>query len=359
MRNNLALAYALDPGCRQYWDRADLGPSIAEARDAIRALTAAREDDDLRSLRSLRWPEPGYLATVLPCPWAIELALRGLAAGRQEGRRLASWLCEHWGDPARLALRAWTDDASLGAVARDVLSSTPTPPSADVELRVLGRAEVIVDGRTSDDPDMRRERVRSLLVSLALNPRTTRERLAGQLWPDLEQDKALRNLRTTLNYVHRIVEPGRSPGDAPWFIRSDGASITLTGGLSIDLWRFRELLDGADSAERAGRPLQALPLLVSATRLWQGDLADDLDHHWLDLERIHLRSRFVRACCRAAELSVAVGDPGSAADLARRALAVDPWSRPTHLVLADAYQSLGDTTSAAAIRDRLHKVEGP
>ena len=122
--------------------------------------------------------------------------------------------------------------------------------------------------------------------------------------------------------------------------------------------RFTALLDDADREERAGRPGAALPLLLEAVDLWAGDLAEDLDAEWLDLERIHLRSRFVRAACRAAQLLVATREPVRAAEVARRALEVDPWNERSYLTLADAYDDLGDHTSARAVRKRGEEAIG-
>ncbi len=355
LRNNLVIPYVLVPASRTYWDETPLGPSIVEARELAAAFVSAREGDD-GPLRRIRLPEPGVVACHFPCPWAIELALRRLHTRQADGRRLAAWLAERWGEPARAALRSWTDDDALGSVAQEVLASTPSPPIEQVTLRLLGPVDVRIDGRSSDDPDLRRERVRALLTVLALRPDTTRDQLAGLLWPDLATDRAGKNLRTTLAYVHGVIEPHRSPGDAPWFVRTDGQQIRLHGSLDVDLWRFRDELDRADDAERAGRPQRMLPLLLTAIERWHGDLAADLDHDWLDLERIHLRSRYVRACCRAAELLVALRDPTRAIAMARRALDVDRWSDAAHASLADAYDAIGDRTSARAVRARLEAL---
>lgn len=357
LRNNVAIPYVLAPGCRPFWDEFEAGPAQREALDIIRAFAAWR-DGDPGPIGSLHWPEPGVVACQLPCRWAIELALAGLTVERHEGRRLAAWLCEHWGEPARAALRSWTDDERLGAVAREVLASTPIPPDQPASLRLLGTTSVVIGGFATDSPDLRRERVRALLALLALRPDTTRDQLAGTLWPDLDGPKAAKNLRTTLSYVHGLLEPRRGPGDAPWYVRVEGHRVRLHPSLDIDVVRFNDLLDRADDAERAGRVGAALPLLLEATESWDGDLAQDLDAEWLDLDRIHLRSRLVRAACRAAQLLVGTRDPVRGAELARLALEVDPWNEQAYLALADAYDELGDHTSARAVRTRGEEAIG-
>ena len=144
----------------------------------------------------------------------------------------------------------------------------------------------------------------------------------------------------------------RGSGDAPWFVRSVGQRLTLHASADVDLWKFRSSLDRAEHADRHGHPREALPLLLEAVDVWSGDLAADLDHEWLELERIHVRSRYVRAACRAAELLVAMGQADQAIAAARPALDADPYHERAYRALADAYRSIDDHTSARAILER-------
>ncbi len=350
-RNFLAIPYVLVPSCRAYWDDAELGPSLREMQKIAAAFVEARETGALTTIAGLAWPDPSLVAVTLPCRWAVEFALWGVTAGRHEGRQVAAWLCENWGEPARDALRSWTDDGTLGQAARETLASTPTPPDHSTSIRLLGAGEVLIDGAPSVDANWRRERVRALLALLVLRRQSTREQLAAALWPDLAPGAAAKNLRTTLNYLHSVLEPRRAAGDATWFVRIDGPQIRLNPALQIDVWDFATRVDAADESERQGRPLVALGHLQAAIALWTGDFATDLDVEHLELERIHLRSRFVRAACRAAELLVSSRRPAEAIDAVRAALAVDPWHEPSYRALADAYLAIDDPTSARAVLD--------
>lgn len=352
LRSFLTIPYVLVPSTRGYWDTDELGPSLVENRQIASAFVAARQDGNLGPVAAMRWPEPGLIAARFPINWAVELALYGTRAERYEALHLAGWLCEHWGRPARTVLSSWSDHPVMGAAAREVLARTPAQPDQPTALRMLGETRLTINQVDTADPDWRRERVRALMAWLVLNPDTSRSRAAAALWPDLDPDKAGKNLRTTLNYVHGVLEPQRSSGEAAWFVRSDGQQITLHASLDVDLWRFRDLLDRADEAERRGHPTEALPLLVEACRSWRGDLAADLDHEWLELERIHLRGRFVRAACRAAELLVATGRPAEAVEIVRSAVEVDPWNDRGYAALAAGYRALGDLTSARAVESR-------
>ena len=350
LRMTLAFPYVLVPASRAYWESAELGPSIRAMRRIARAFVTAR-DGDLSRLSSFNYPEPGFIASTLPTPWAVEFGLYSVQAGRSEGRRLVAWLCEHWGDPARAALRRFESDDVLGPVAREVLSQTPLPPSERTRIVALGPTAITTNGYELNDPDWRRERVRALVAWLVVHRQGTRDQLIGALWPDLTVEKGNKNLRTTLTYVHKLLEPRRSSRDATWFVQVDGPNVRLNPQVEVDVWRFSELLDEADKEQRAGRTSASLPIMLEALALYRGDLASDLDYPWMDLERIHLQSRFVLASCRAGELLTAMGRSSEAIELLRRSLAADQFHEPSYVALGDAYTALGDMTSARRILD--------
>lgn len=358
LRNHLPTIYVLCPKSRDYWEQNSFGPTINSLRDVAAAFSAAREREDDRLLRTTHWPEPGLIGAHLPARWSVELGLRGVAADVDGGRRLIRWLCEHWGEPARAALRSWVDDKHLGRAAKEMLSHIPSPPPHRTAVHVLGSTEVAIDGVVVDNPEIRRERSRALLALLIMRRTATRDDLAGTLWPDLAGDRATKNLRTTLGYVHQLLEPQRVAGDAPWFLRLEGHQVRVLDELDVDLWRFTDLLDRADAEERAGHPTAALLLLLEACSFWRGDLAADLDAEFLELDRIHLRSRYVRAACRAAELLVATDRPTEAIEVARLALATDRWSERGYRTLAAAYSAMGDRTAASAVLAQAEQAIG-
>ena len=146
--------------------------------------------------------------------------------------------------------------------------------------------------------------------------------------------------------------------DAPWFVRADTHRIELHADLAVDLWEFGATLDRAEDAERDGAPSEALPLLLDAIGRYRGELAAGLDYAWLDLERIHVRSRFVRSSCRAGELLTATGRAGESVDLFRAALRADAWHERTYRGLIDAYESLGDTTAAQQVAEHAAEYVG-
>ncbi len=90
-----------------------------------------------------------------------------------------------------------------------------------LEVRLLGSFEVLLDGTPVKFPTRTAE---SLLAYLVLNPDVAhrRERLAGLLWPDIDDSRARSNLRHTLFRLRNAI------GDD--FFESDKVTIKFDPG---------------------------------------------------------------------------------------------------------------------------------
>ena len=354
----LALWYVLLPETRSAWDGADFGPTVADARALARALVEVRERGSLEAIAGLRVPAPDVVRSHLPLPWVALLALGLVDAGRPEGHDLLDAI---WPE-ARPAVRALAEESSVPAIvdaAKQVLGRFPAPPPHPLSLRVLGPIELaFTDGDGAVAAEWRRDRVRTLLLYLVLNRRASRERLSSDLWPDLDAAGGSRNLRVTLTYLHRVLEPGRGEGDAPFFIRQDGGWLELhtQSWLTVDLWKFEDLLDFASAAERDGAPSVALGAYEEALALWRGDPLSGVYDDWALATAGRLKERFVQAALRAGELLLARGDIDRALSLAQQALDVEPWADPAHRLIVSAHLARGDRGTARRALDRYRKL---
>jgi DNA-binding SARP family transcriptional activator len=350
LRPLLTAMYVLYPGVRDPWDQATLGPDRIAARDVARAFLEARAGEPAVAL-----PDPGTVLANLPLRAATELA------ARRSDPMLARWLLDACTLRARDELRghAASGDAALARGARDLLRVLPTPPAEAVCIRMLGPSTIERDGEPSTHPDWRRERVRSLLAFLVVRRTTTREAAVAALWPDLDAAAGAQNLRRTLNYLHGVLEPDRQPGDAPWFVRSDGDTLRVVAdSLSVDAWELDSLLDRAAAADAAGTPSEALGALDEALALWRGAFLADLFDEWTTAERDRLRARFLAASVRAGELRLGIGDIDRALAIAARALDAEPWSEAAHRLAIAAHLARGDRASARRAYDRCAAALG-
>ncbi|HYZ99575.1 MAG TPA: BTAD domain-containing putative transcriptional regulator [Acidimicrobiales bacterium] len=351
----LALWYVLVPASREVWDAATLGPCFAVARDLARAVVTVRAGSPAPA--SPVPHSPDLVRAHLPLRWATELALAEIATGRQTGWALLEAL---W--PAaqpEVRRHAVHPGTGLARPARSALSRLPVPPRGLLELRLLGPTELRRDGAPVDAPDWRRERVRSLLAYLVLHGQASRERLGDRLWPELDADAQSRNLRVTLTYLLRVLEPERSERDASFLIRQHGGGLILEPGdwFVADIWAFDDLWQRAIDADRRGAPSDALGHMRRAVALWRGDPSELANEPWALAEAEEQRLRLVKLAVRAGELLLAKGEADDARAMGDAALRVDPWSEPAHSVVVRSHAAIGDHLGArralARYRDAL------
>jgi DNA-binding SARP family transcriptional activator len=345
----LALAYVLVPEVRPELDsRDDLGEIHRRRIEVARAVAAAREGRPLlpHITAGLR---PDLIATTVPLPWASTLA--ATLADSPAGRALTEMLFALHGEPARSALREVAQRPGTVRGAGKLLAAVALAPRREVRLSVLGPTMLSVGGQPCTDVDWQRERVRSLLTFLALKRHARRSEIIDALWPDLDFDAADRNLRVTLTYLHRVIEPERQRGEASFLLRQSGSALMLveTPHFSVDVHEFEELVRDAEDAERRGAASDARGYLERAVALWGGScLADAAHEEWALSACRRLTDLFVRAAVRAAELNLAARNTWRARQLAERALEQDSWSEAAHRVLIGA--ALADGDHAGTIR---------
>jgi LuxR family maltose regulon positive regulatory protein len=343
----LPLLYVLVPEVRERWDADPPPGSLADLHAGARALVELRERGSTAAAGAVppsAWPA---LRALLPVPWTAQLALGLVAAGQDSARAIV----EDLGPAARATLRAQAATAppTLAATARSLLRAIPAVPTARLHLRVLGPLELRRDGVVVAAPELRRERVRQLLGYLLTHDRPTRAAITSELWPDLDDVAAGRNLRVTLTYLQNVLEPDRGELDPPYFLRSAGPVLHLVtdGALEIDVLQFERALDEAARLERQGAPSAALSAYLRAAELWGGDLlADVAGGTWLEWERDRLRGRFVSSAVRAGNLLLARGDTTTARTLAERALRADDCSEDAHQLLVAVHLADGDLVDA-------------
>lgn len=335
-QRSLSLWYVLAPASRGSWDGAALGPCYAAGLELARAIVAIRTDGRLPA-PSAPVPAPEVVRALLPLRWTTELALAQAADGNQN-----AWtLLEAVWPQAQAAVRHHADDADspLARPARLALARLPVPPPSRLDLRLLGPVELTRDGVPVEAPEWRRERVRSLLVHLVLHRPAGRERLASDLWPSLDAEAQLRNLRVTLTHLRRALEPERGEHDASFLIRPHGNGLMLDRSewFGTDLWRFDELWRRATEADRDGVPSAALGAMRQAVDLWRDDPSELAAHDWALPEVEERRVRLVNMATRAAELLLASDGLDEARRLAEVAVRCDPWFERAHRVVVAAH----------------------
>jgi LuxR family transcriptional regulator, maltose regulon positive regulatory protein len=357
LRRFLPVSYVANPTLRRRWDAAELGPSHRLSRRVARLLVDLREG--ARGVDT-SLVEPAHVLTSLPLPWSVELSCRLHSIGDEAGQRFADWLVENVTDAALNELRgeaAQANDNELVRVAAaDLLRRLPAPPANHTTVSVLGPLAIAFDGTPVPSVQIRRSRVRTLLALLTVHPTMTRERVIDLLWPELGPVEGARNLRVTLTYLRKLVEPGRNRGEAAFHVRADGATITLhaSDSLTVDLWDLRRLTEEAELCRDQGDIDATIAKLAQATALWRGDALVDLCDV-ADQESVieHARLTQCRALLELGELRLTRGLAAEAMIDAGRALTLDPYLERAHrLALATALQ-VRDVAAVATAEQRV------
>ncbi|RAO55430.1 hypothetical protein LUPAC06_04154 [Micromonospora saelicesensis] len=336
----------------------DLGLARRRAAEAVGAARAGRQSDALAEALELTAAvaaEPAASrAALLEAAEIWQAAGAGPAAeqtvvllGRVPGADGAQRSAAQVAADRLVALGVETVDGRQ-------LSETSAGSGA-VEVRVLGRFEVIVDGREVPLPAWRSRQARTLLkILVARRGRAIgRAELCELLWPDDEPRRTAHRLSVLLSAVRAVLDPPRRwPVDR--YVRAD-----LTG-VRVDLTRVvvdaERLLADAPRAERLGGdgdPVRARELLAEVDAAYQGDaFADEPYEDWADGLREQTRSVWLRALRELARLYRHDGHADRAATTLVRLLDADSYDEWAHRALVDALVDAGRHGEARRAFDR-------
>jgi len=206
----------------------------------------------------------------------------------------------------------------------------PRSAVSRASLGLLGGFQLAVDGETVHLP---RGECR-VLASVALRDRAqTRAALAGRLWPDTTNDRAMGRLRTSL---WRLRRTGQRLLDVT------SSEVALDPEVAVDVRELTELThrlsDVAPTDDKA-----ALELLSEA-----GELLPDWDEDWLVADRERIRQLRMHALEQLGEQLASEGRFGSAVDAVLVAIAEDPLRESARRTLIRIHVAEGNVHDAVA-----------
>jgi LuxR family transcriptional regulator, maltose regulon positive regulatory protein len=233
----LPLLYVLVPDLRARWDASPPPGHFADLLELVRALVDLRERASLDGVRTMSPAARPIMLGALPPTWVTELAAAMVAVGQDEGRALL----EQIGAPARSVLRQQLDHARspIATTARALLRQLPAVPPHQLQVRTLGPLELRRDGVEVAAPKLRRERVRQLLAYLLTHERPARAAITAELWPDLDDAAAGRNLRVTLGHLQDVLGFERQGALSAALAADERALELCTRSRRINCWSPR------------------------------------------------------------------------------------------------------------------------
>ncbi|WP_167336140.1 AfsR/SARP family transcriptional regulator [Amycolatopsis alba] len=145
-----------------------------------------------------------------------------------------------------------------------------------MEFRVLGEFEAVTDGRQVDLGHARQRCVLAVLL-LDADRTVTADRLIDRVWGSHPPLRARNSLHSYLYRLRRALEP-----TDVGIVRQPGGFLLELNSATVDLHRFRVLVDQARAAEDESRGLE---LYDQALRLWRDEPFHGLNTAWLDTVR--------------------------------------------------------------------------
>ena len=319
----------------------DLAGARERGGEAVTAARAARQADALADALELTAAAGADPATardaLLEARHIWERAGARPAADRtlvQLGRLAGA------GAEARAAGRS----AAARLRALGVRQDLPGASAVPLEIRVLGRFDVLTGGRSVPLRAWRSRQARTLVkVLVARRGRpVARVELCELLWPDDRPDRTAHRLSVLLSVVRAVLDPDkRRPVDH--HIRADAAGISLdTAHVRVDVEDL--LSDAADGLAllRAGDVGRARDVLAEVDAGYRGDAFDDEPYaDWATGIREEARAAWLRALRELAELQRDAGEPDQAAASLARLLSADEFDERAHRALVETLRHAG------------------
>ncbi|MFC4785040.1 AfsR/SARP family transcriptional regulator [Nocardioides sp. MAHUQ-72] len=168
-----------------------------------------------------------------------------------------------------------------------------------VRVRLLGRFEVVVDGRPVPAPSWRRQSASRLVKLLALQPsyRLHRDQVIDALWPDVPADTGSTRLHTAAHYARAALGEPRSIVVAQGVV-----ALFPDADVEVDVTAFEQAAGAARGAQDAQHATAAAALYAGTL------LPEDVYEPWTEEPRGRLRLQHREVLRAAGQYDALVAD---------------------------------------------------
>ena len=170
-----------------------------------------------------------------------------------------------------------------------------------------------------------------LVASLAVNRSArSRSQLAGTLWPEKSESRALANLRAALWQSNK-----RCGG----LVMATGGGLAIGSEVEVDLWRSLDWCDAVLTGERLVEPPPIGPLAKT-------ELLPSWSEDWLDFVRRYHRLQWLQAIDDVASRMLEAGDHAGALRCGLHAIGADRFHERGHEIVIAALMEGGNRIEA-------------
>ncbi|MEV1289114.1 BTAD domain-containing putative transcriptional regulator [Micromonospora sp. NPDC049679] len=182
-----------------------------------------------------------------------------------------------------------------------------------------------------------------LLAILAVRGHMNRLRVAGSLWPDRLESRALASLRTAVWRMQAQV------GDVSYpLLRCTGSELSLTDDVVVDLHELRRQVQGGSTS--------LLPPVVFRPWVGHSELLPGWDDEWLLVERERVRQMRLHALEQLATRLARQAEFGPALDAALTCMSIDPLRESAHRTLIRIHVEEGNLSEARRAYEACRKL---
>jgi DNA-binding SARP family transcriptional activator len=221
-------------------------------------------------------------------------------------------------------------------------------PTAVRPLRVqtLGRFSVWRGDEKMPESEWGREKARRLFQYLLTYRRQhlPKERIAAELWPELDADRADRDFKVALNALQSSLEPERPARTPSSYITRLGVSYGLNpeAPIALDVAEFEEGIAAGVAAEKRSST-GAISDYRQALGYYHGEyLPDAIYEDWSSAERERLAALYLTSAGRLARLLLEAGEFIETVNWSQKVLAVDNCWEEAYRLLMRAHLANGN-----------------
>ncbi|MEU6341990.1 BTAD domain-containing putative transcriptional regulator [Streptomyces sp. NPDC046977] len=181
---------------------------------------------------------------------------------------------------------------------------------ASVRLQVLGPLRIWRDGAELDAGPPQQAYLLAVLLARAGEPVSIGE-LVDLIWAENVPASAVNILQKYAGALRRLLEPALAAREPGSYLRRRGSAYLFEAAPgTLDIVRFRELVDAAEGRVAERQPAAALDGYLEAVGLWQGSAGDGVAYGSTGMAIFAgLDDEFHQACVAAAELATRLGRP--------------------------------------------------
>ena len=199
-----------------------------------------------------------------------------------------------------------------------------------LQIKTLGRFEVLIDGVPIPEDRWPRRRTKELLKVLLTDPGRpfTFEQLVDALLPESDVATAIKNIHARASELRRVLEPRLLRGrDSKCIVNAgEGYAFAPKCGYRLDTEEFDSGLDAAHKLAADGQWAKAIERFEDALTVYRGDfLPEDRYADWAEHTRSRLRNAYLEALSTQASCYAELGRHRQAIASCQRLLQFEPF----------------------------------